>query len=806
MNKPWLDRLIVSLLVALFLCGLVIGSQMVSAEELPASAAKGTEIPLQPIPDIAYDEQIGTFLKKNCIDCHGADLQEGGLRLDLFDSIESMRKQRKTWKHLTQLVEISAMPPADFDSDLTAEERQQFSQLVDLALNYVDCSQVPDPGRVTIRRLNRNEYNNTIRDLMYLDLKPADSFPTDDVGEGFDNIGDVLTLSPILFEKYYTAAELVAGEAIWDSSKSNQSQTKSYTHGSFKPFGAAEYVRNGTYAWHITSAGGVRVEFESYQTEEFKLGLRVSAEQAGPEKAKIRFSIDGEENQIIEIQEHQKKKNHSFTATIPEGKHTLEFAFINDYYQPDSEDPKLKGDRNVWVHQFTLKGTQPLAFKKMPKSHREILFCQPDENQSASECAKRIMEKFATRAFRRPVRADELERLVRLVEHSLESGSNFSLAIRQAVTAVLVSPHFLFRVEIDRDPQNPNQAHQIGDYELANRLSYFLWSSMPDEELMTLAGKNQLHYQSVLESQVRRMLQDEKANALVENFAGQWLNLRNLEEISPAPEFFKQTKIDPKWFKDWRDYMRRESELLFAHIMREDLNLFELLDAQYTFVNEPLAQLYGFPEIKGEEFQKVSLEGKPRRGLLTHAAILTLTSNPTRTAPVKRGKWVMENILGEEPPPPPPNVPPLEDLVDAPDHATVRERLELHRADPGCAACHNQLDPLGLGFENFNTIGLFRKSENKTEIDASGVMPNGEKFNGSLELIKILRQQEDQFQEVLVRKMLTYALGRGLDVYDQCAIEEIKTELNNKENRFSALVMGIVNSQPFLKRRGEGTQ
>jgi len=805
LKSTLLYKLSVSLLVAFFLGALLLGSQLPAAEEAAAPAAVGTEIPLQPIPEIAYDQQIGSFLKKNCIDCHGADLQEGGLRLDQFDSIESMRKQRKTWKHLAQLVEIEAMPPVESDPMPTTEERQQFAQLVDLALNYVDCDQIPDPGRVTIRRLSRNEYNNTIRDLMYLDITPADRFPTDDVGEGFDNIGDVLTLSPILFEKYFTAAELIAGEAIWDK-KANQPQTKSYTHRSFKPFGSAKYVRDGIYAWSMPSAGGLRVEFESYQTEEFRVELKASADQAGPELAKARFSIDGEEKHIVEIKENRKTRNHKFKVEIPEGKHTLEIAFINDYYNPDSDDPKLKGDRNLWVHAMSLKGTQPLAFKKMPKSHREILFCQPDENHSVHECAKRILEKFTTRAFRRPVRTQELEGLVKLVEQTMEAGDSFPQAIRHALTAVLVSPHFLFRVEINREPENPNVSHRIDDYELASRLSYFLWSSMPDEELLTLASKDQLHYQPVLESQVRRMLQDEKADALVENFAGQWLNLRNLEEISPAPEFFKQTKIKEKWFAQWREYMQGETEMLFAHIMREDKNLFELLDADYTFINEPLAKLYGIPDIKGAEYQKVSLEKLPRRGLLTHASILTLTSNPTRTAPVKRGKWVMENILGVEPPPPPPNVPPLEDLVDVPDHASVRERLEMHRADPGCASCHKQLDPLGLGFENFNAIGVFRKTENKVDIDASGIMPNGEKFNGSLELIKILRNQEEEFQEILARKMLTYALGRGLDVYDQCAIEEIKTELNNKENRFSALVMGIVNSEPFLKRRGEGAR
>ncbi|MCA9040042.1 MAG: DUF1592 domain-containing protein, partial [Planctomycetaceae bacterium] len=418
------------------------------------------------------------------------------------------------------------------------------------------------------------------------------------------------------------------------------------------------------------------------------------------------------------------------------------------------------------------------------------------------DCARRIMTRFATQAFRRPANNEEVQRLVDLVTMTMEEGEPFERGIQLAVQAVLVSPHFLFRVEIDRHPDDPTRARRIDDYELASRLSYFLWSSMPDEELFELAEKNQLHYQTVLASQIKRMLQDKKADALVENFGGQWLNLRNLDESFPSTRVFKDFK------QNLRSDMRKETELFFAHVMREDMPLTMLLEGDFTFVNKRLAEHYGLPTegLEDGKFTQISLADQPRRGVLTQASVLLLTSNPNRTAPVKRGKWILENILGEEPPPPPPNVPELEQAKGVDKNASLREKLAIHRADPGCAACHNQLDPLGFGLENFNAIGQWRDKDGEHAVDASGLLPSGEEFNGPLELISILSNRKPAFRELMTEKMLTYALGRGLDVYDQCAVQEITNQLEKNDDRFSALVTAIVNSDPFQKRRGEGEQ
>ncbi|QDU79389.1 hypothetical protein Pla110_10970 [Polystyrenella longa] len=770
---------------------------------LTALADRQTEqtekIPLQPIPDIDFATQVESFTKKFCIDCHGPDLQEGGLELHRYDSIESMRKSRKTWKHLAQLVEISAMPPVDMDPQPTKEEREKFSQLVELALNYVDCEQIADPGRETIQRLNRNEYNNTIRDLIGIEMDLSKNFPTDDVGEGFDNIGDVLSLSPILFEKYLEAAETATDAAIKDELATGAYSLK-LSGKDFNGTGAANAVGNGT--WNMASRGSVKREIEVYQDDTFQFVINAEADQAGPDLAQLDVSIDGAVVQQVKIQGHKTPADHKFEISLSQGTHQLEVAFVNDYYKPKSDDPKLKGDRNARLHSVSLIGSLPVPYDQLPETHRDIIFCRPDGTTTAEECARRIMARFATKAFRRPAQNEEVQRLVSLVTGSMEAGLSFEQGIELGVQTVLVSPHFLFRVEIDRLPNDPSLARRIDDYELASRLSYFLWSSMPDDELFELAEKNQLHYQTVLESQVRRMLQDKKSDALVENFGGQWLNLRNLDEIFPARKVFKDFK------NNLRNDMRKETELFFAHVMREDMPLSTLLDGDFTFLNKRLAEHYGLP-VEGMadgKFQKVSLEGQPRRGVLTQASILMLTSNPNRTAPVKRGKWILENILGEEPPPPPPNVPELEETKNKGKKLSLREQLAQHRADPGCASCHYQLDPLGFGLENFNAIGQWRDKDGEHAVDSSGVLPSGEEFNGPLELISILGNRKENFRELMAEKLLTYALGRGLSVYDQCATQEITEHLSKNDDRFSALVMAIINSEPFQKRRGEGEQ
>ncbi|MEZ6047734.1 MAG: DUF1592 domain-containing protein [Planctomycetaceae bacterium] len=776
---------------------LAAANEALAINEKPAATEQGeyAEVPIQPIPDINYETQVKSFLTKYCIDCHGPDLQEGGLQLHDFDSVVSMREQRKTWKHLSQLVEISAMPPVDADPVPTKEEREQFVQIVDLALNYVDCSLAPDPGRVTIRRLNRNEYNNTVRDLVGLDLELVNKFPTDDVGEGFDNIGDVLSLSPILFEKYLNAAEYITSKVIVDEFLYNRFE-QTWVGLQMDNYQKVEVRDDQVRVFNSNHT--IQGNFTCYQTDTYDLVLDMEADQAGPDPAQMNVTLDGELVGEVQVKGKGKRAPHTIKVPITEGEHKFAISFVNDFQEKD-ENGKVTGDRNVRLFSFSALGSGPMDADKLPPYHREIIFCRPDEAHTAEECARLILDRFASRAYRRPATAEEVSRLVDLALLVIQDGKTFEEGIEQALHAVLVSPHFLFRVELDDHPDDPTLARKLSDYELASRLSYFIWSSMPDEELFSLAAKNQLHYQSVLESQVRRMIQDPKADALVSNFGGQWLNLRRLSEIHPDSrvfgEFYFRLALD----------IHKETELFFAHIMRENMSIFAFLDGDFTFINKRLAEHYGY-DVEGrtnEDFELFPLTDLPRRGVLTQASVLLLTSNPDRTAPVKRGKWIMENILGEETPPPPPNVPPLEELAEAPQGETLREKFARHRADAGCASCHNVLDPLGFGLENFNVIGQWREKDGEFDVDASGVLPSGETFNGPLELVSLLKTREENFRQVLAEKMLVFATGRGLNVYDQCAVNEITDRLKKNDDRFFELVMGIVDSQPFQKRRGE---
>ncbi|MCA9019189.1 MAG: DUF1592 domain-containing protein, partial [Planctomycetaceae bacterium] len=454
-----------------------------------------------------------------------------------------------------------------------------------------------------------------------------------------------------------------------------------------------------------------------------------------------------------------------------------------------------KRDRNLYVNEVAFKGPLGQLPSDLPASHHKIITCTPGSGRSVHYCAEKIIREFATQAFRRPVTREEVAPIVDLVEARVKSGRTFEQGIQVGVQAILVSPHFLFRIEGLQDPGSKTDSKTIAQYEIASRLSYFLWSSMPDQTLFDLAAQGRLHDRRTLQVQVKRMLEDPRSEAFVKNFAGQWLNLRNLDDLTPDPRKFRvfntQLKAD----------MRRETEEFFSYIMKEDRSVIEFINADYTFMNENLAKFYGNDKIKGEEFQKVSLDKSKRAGLITQASILTLTSNPGRTSPVKRGKWIMENILGTPPPAPPPNVPELEEAAGAKPNATLREQLALHRKIAGCAACHDQMDPLGLGFENFDAIGRWRDKEGKHKIDSSGQLPSGQTFKSPVELIGILEEQKQGFCRSLAEKMLTYAIGRGVEYYDKCALDEITNNFTTRGYRFSALVTEIVTSDPFLKRQ-----
>jgi hypothetical protein len=554
--------------------------------------------------------------------------------LDKYRTAAAVSEDQATWRKVLRMLRARKMPPAHSRRPKDAEY-DSVNAWLEAALGQADRASPPDPGRVTIRRLNRAEYANTIRDLLGVEFNAAADFPSDDVGYGFDNIGDVLTLPPLLMEKYLAAAEQIAAKAVVEDSP---------------------------------------------------------------------------------------------------------------------------GDK-------------------------------PEQ----------ILRRLATRAYRRPISDQELNRLLKLVATARAQGDRFEAGMRLALQAMLVSPHFLFRVELDPEPNGAMPIRALNEYELASRLSYFLWSSMPDDELFNLAARGKLREN--LDGQVRRMLSDPKSKALVENFAGQWLQLRNLDLATPDKSQF------PAFDDDLRRAMRTESEMFFNAIVREDRSVLELLDADFTFVNARLARHYGLEGVEGDRFRRVSLPAgggqeavQARGGVLTQAAMLTVTSNPTRTSPVKRGKWVLENILGTPPPDPPPNVPMLRDDAKAVAAGTLRQRMEQHRKDPNCAVCHKEMDALGFALENFDAVGAWRTKDGNFPIDAAAQLPDGRSFHGPRDLKAVLRGNKEQFTRCLTEKLLTYAMGRGVEPCDRPAVGGIVNAAKAGNYKFSTFVLGIIHSEPFQKR------
>ncbi len=617
----------------------------VQADE-PTTPSAST--PDQVSSEEAFQHDVVPFLEMHCVGCHGGKKPKAELPLDQFVKHADVDSDRDSWQAVFDMVSGHEMPPEDRPQP-SAAERDRFLVWISARLEEFDCSEHRHPGRVTIRRLNRTEYDNTIRDLVGVDFHPSQDFPDDNLGNGFDNMGEMLSLPPLLMEKYVAAAEQIVDRMLADKSLRDQ-----------------------------------------------------------------------------------------------------------------------------------------------------IIFCRPSQEVSARDCVQRIVRRFVTRAYRRPARQGEIDRLMLLAKAANDHGRDFDHSVGFAIQAVLVSPHFLFRVELD-DELPETESRLLNDYELATRLSYFLWSSMPDRQLFQVAASGKLSQDKVLNEQIQRMLLDPKSDALVENLVGQWLQLRALAIMEPDPEQY------PDFDEALREAMEQETLHFFQHVMRSDRSVLEILDADYSFVNERLARHYGFNEVSGRDFRKVKLTDSRRGGVLTHASVLTLTSNPTRTSPVKRGKWILENILGTPPPPPPPNVEELAEGDDAELLGSLRERMEQHRADPNCAVCHTKMDALGFGFENFDGIGAWREKDGKFQIDPSGTLPGGRSFQGPSDLRAILKTSyRDDFVRCLAEKVLTFAVGRGLESYDGCAVDEIIAELENNDYRFSVLIEAIVRSDPFRMRGSKG--
>ncbi len=739
--------------------------------------------------DEQFIRQIRPMLEQTCLDCHSGSEPAAGLALQHFKDVHSILKERRTWEKIIQRVEIGDMPPPEGDP-FPKEQRDFFVNWFRTTISEVDCGKTPNPGSITLRRLNRNEYRNTVRDLLGIDYSPAADFPGDDVGYGFDNIGDVLTLPPILMEKYITAAEEISKRAIAAPEPGQLFEINL----SGEQLSTGEGVSKGNGKLTFFANGSTNFAEQIPWIGPFTLELLMGASRAGNEPARVAVFVDDKKIREIPIQANENDpKVYTVPVRLRGGKRTVKIAFINDFYIAPKGNEKAQ-DRNAYLYNVRLwgrKAPERLNPADLPPTHAKLVTIEPSATVTVEDAIRKVISPLASRAFRRPATKQEIDRIVKFCSQAYEDGESYEGSLQLAIQALLVSPHFLFKVEQVPKAIVPGEFPRISSFELATRMSYFLWSTMPDDRLLQLALSNELQKPEVLRSEVRRMIQDRRATEFVENFAAQWLTLRKLDLFQPNAQLF------PSWNERIRDLARRETYAFFYGVMKEDLSILTLIDADFTYMNEELAKFYGIPGVKGPEFRKVSLTGQPRLGLLTQASVLAVTSNPTRTSPVKRGKWILDNILGTPPPNPPPGVPELE---KAKLTGTLRERIEQHRSDVACAGCHKLMDPLGLALENFNAVGLWRTQDEGQKIDASGVLPDGTTVKHAGDLIRTLRAAHaDQFSRCLTEKMMCFALGRGLEYYDRCTVDQIVSKLKSNDYRFSMLVTEIVLSDPFQK-------
>jgi hypothetical protein len=781
----------------------------------------------------ADERSVFTFVQKNCTACHNSKVASGDVNLADHRQLKTFDEDREIWERVVSKIKTGEMPPPGVpkppQTDVAAVTRwleQEFARQ--------DRAVKPDPGRVTARRLNRAEYNNTVRDLLGVDLRPADSFPADEAAFGFDNISDALGLSPVLLERYVDSAERVVRTALFGPEKMKPSMTHypSPVRIPVLPKNITDYDLTGLHTQH---AAHVKHRFPVDAEYTFRVVLNGHRPNQS-EPVKAAFWVDGKQLPEVFTVEGSDLEGQILEWKAPDtaGEHLISMSYLNNYHglPPKYNGPepsklpqgpllsnnargklteediallrkygtKLKTDRiEVRVDNRTesidIGGPFNQTVGPSQESLRRILVCGHFNGKHGPSCARTIIKSFAEKAFRRPVPANEVNSYLSYVTLARQQGDSFSEGIATALQAILVSPNFLFRIEQDRTVPRGRNAIPVSDYELASRLSYFLWSSTPDSELLRLAGTRKLSQPAVLEAQVRRMLKDPKSAALVENFAGQWLQFKNIDVLRPDAEKF------PDFDEALRQSMRRETELFIGNIFQNDASILEFLDASYSFLNERLARFYGVKGVSGPEFRRVDMSGTPRGGgLLAHASVLTVSSYSTRTSPVLRGKWILENLLNAPPPPPPPSVPALDDTKVG-QSASLRQQMEEHRKNPACASCHSRMDPLGFGLENFDAIGSWRMEDGKFPVDATGSLPGGRTFNGPNQLKAMLKDDRDAFVRGVTEKLLTYALGRGLERFDAPVVSAIAAKLPAKNYRSTELVIEIVKSLPFRNRR-----
>jgi len=741
-----------------------------------------------------FDKDIEPVLAEYCYDCHGGGMDKGGVVLDDYETVAKMLEDRRLWENVYHNMEGHLMPPGDKPQP-GDEDREMMVAWIEKDVFGLDADH-PDPGRVTLRRLNRREYNNTVSDLFGVTLTPADAFPEDDTGYGFDNVGDVLSLSPDLFERY-----LKASGDILDKVMVTEAPLPKTVEIEEDKFSGIKGASNGN--GRLSSTGTVGIKFKPPSDGDYRFEVLAGGSMGGEFWPNMRVEVEkGPTKEFTVSVPTNAASEYSVTTAMKKGQERyLRMSFTNDHYEPKHKDPN-KRDRNLAIFRVRVIGPLNLPPPPPGEAHRRILALAPD-GLADKERAREILKAFSGKSWRRPVADEELNRILTFYENARKSGESFDQGIKRALQAVLMSPKFLYRGEVQPDPDNPEAVHEVDEFALATRLSYFLWSTTPDGELLGLAAEGKLR--ANLPAQIDRLLAHPRsAEALTENFAGQWLQLRNLRIAAPDRKSF------PRWSDELRDDMLKETETFVANLVKEDRSSIEILDADYSWLNERLANFYGVPDVKGNQFQRVSLTGnsrKERGGVLTHGSILTITSNPTRTSAVNRGNFVLENFLGTPAPPPPEGVdiPPLEAAAKKEGgKQTLRQQLEVHREKTICASCHARMDPIGFGLENFDAIGAWRDKENGLPIDTSGKLYTGESFESPGELRQVLIEAKtDAFVRNMADKMLIYALGRGTEYYDKPAIRKIVEKTAEEEFRFHSLVRAIIDSVPFQMRRGD---
>lgn len=858
-----------------------------------AGVAQQTPAPKANKAATSFNGTVKPFLEQNCYGCHNGDLQSGGLNLQSFTTAESAMADRDHWLHVLDKLQTSQMPPAGMPQPPAADKKAVIDWV---AAELARTEPKASAGRVTARRLNRSEYNNTVRDLLGVNFQPADDFPPDDSGYGFDDIGDVLSMSPTLMEKYLTAADKVARAAVYGPPALKPTLSKEEpwyidftTRTEMAPGGYDETGLSSNQALHVVHRFPADGDYD--------IVALLRGTRPGPsDPLHVAFWIDGKQLKVIDYPRDGEVSGEKdgFRTHVTAGDHEIAVSFLkvfeglpasyggpnptkrvapaggrggarggsgrggfaggrglsgggrgfsggrggaiagrggagasggpgrgfidaagrpvavaavdpnannnNEFADLAPPKPGVVSIAGFFISNLDVTGPYNEVMGPSPESTKLVFPCKV---QTAA-CERQILTQLAGRAYRRPATTAEVNQLVSLADSVRAHGDSFNEGICIAIEKILISPNFLFRIERDHTaPQvagvrpvalnSTSTAHPLNDYELASRLSYFLWSSMPDDELTHMAATHQLRKPEVLRAQVIRMLKDPKSDALVENFGGQWLQFRAIESHIP----------DRKLFQEYTEYTRmsieKETELFFTYIMRENRSVMDFINADYTFLNDRMAEFYGIPGVKGPEFRKVDISATPRRGVLTQASVLIASSYVNRTAPTIRGKWILENILNTPPPPPPPDVPSLDDSGVG-KSVSLRVQMEKHRANPVCASCHSRMDPLGFALENYNAIGQWRDKDGKFPIDATGKLPDGRTFEGAQGLVKILSADPQTFAKTISDKMLTYALGRGLESYDTPTVEKIAAQLAAHDYKFDNLVLGIVESLPFQNR------